>query len=95
MHVGLKLNRHGLLEGLTMTDGNGIPKSSIDVKPLGPGYLLIEPDAPPPPDSDVSLELNRALIDWQRKHPQHTVRATLPIEANGATTAIHVWYDEA
>lgn len=78
-----------------MTSGNGTPKITIEAQELGPGWLLFHPGSAPPMHSDLSLFLNRAVMDWQREHPNFRVRATLPIVANGATAAIQVWYDEA
>jgi len=42
---------------------------------------------------DLPLYLSKAVAAWQKQNPMLTVRATLPIVANGNTIATHVWFD--
>ena len=49
-------------------------------------------EQPSNPD-EVPLYLSKAVAAWQKQNPMLTVRATLPIVANGNTIAVHVWFD--
>lgn len=57
------------------------------------GWAVFLASSTPPATADLPLYLSRAVAAWQKQNPMLTVRATLPIIANGNTTATHVWFD--
>ena len=50
-------------------------------------------DAEPIDDKEPDGYLSKAVVAWQKQNPMLTVRATLPMVANGNTIAVHVWFD--
>lgn len=75
--------------------GNGKHTFTIDVAPVGPGYVIVAPRAGQgePPDATPFL-LSCSLRDWLAERPSFRVRASVPIVQHGQTVAIHLWYDE-
>jgi hypothetical protein len=46
-----------------------------------------------PSRSNCRWYLSKAVAAWQQQNSMLTVRATLPIVANGNTIAVHVWFE--
>ena len=60
---------------------------------MGTGWAVFVASGTPPEPEDLPLYLSKAVAARQKQNPMLTVRATLPIVANGNTIAVHVWFD--
>ena len=66
------------------------PVDRIDVATGGAIFLA---SGTPPTPEDLPLYLSKTVAAWLKQTPSLTVRATLPIVANGNTIAVHVWFE--
>jgi len=73
-------------------EGNGEGKTVINFLERG-NYILISPRNATNLPANIAIIVNRAFLDWMKKHPGIRIRAVLPIMQDGQTTALHVWYD--
>lgn len=81
-----------------MTDGNGTgggQRVSIDIIDNGEGWALLSAGTERPPLEALPGLLSNSLVDWMRQHPDRTVYNTLGVVSHGATTSIHVWYEDS
>lgn len=60
---------------------------------MAPGWAVFVASGTPPKPEDLPLYRSKAVAAWQKQNPMLTVRATLPIVANGNTNAVHVWFE--
>ena len=60
---------------------------------MGTGWACFLASGTPPKPEELPLYLSKAVAAWMKQTPSLTVRATLPIVANGNTIAVHVWFD--
>lgn len=76
-------------------------KGTVDYEPdneavnrldMAPGWAVFLASGTPPKPDDRPLYLSKAAAAWQKQTQSLTVRATLPIVANGNTIAVHVWF---
>ena len=68
-------------------------KEAINRLDMGPGWAAFVASGTPPKPEDLPLYLSKAVAAWMKQTPSLTVRATLPIVANGNTMAVHVRFD--
>jgi len=68
-------------------------KGQVDRLDMAAGWACFLASGTPPKPDDLPLYLSRAVAAWQKQNPMLTVRATLPIVANGNTMAMHVWFE--
>jgi hypothetical protein len=74
--------------------GNGSSKCFTSVTAMGPGWVVIHASQsnPPPPDM-LPYVLSQTLEQWSKSQPNIRIRAALPINKDGNTIGIHVWFD--
>ncbi len=72
-------------------DGNGSGKFEIVQQDLG-GWLRVCAGKGPQPD-DLPFFLSTALTDWFRQHPHLRMRCVVPVQRDGNTVELHVWYE--
>ena len=65
----------------------------VDRFDMREGWVVFKALEPPPAPEQLPLYLSKAVTAWLKQTPSLTVRATLPIVANGNTIAVHVWFD--
>ena len=68
-------------------------KEAVNRLDMGTGWVVFVASGTPPKPEDLPLYLSKAVAAWQKQKPMLTVRATLPIVANGNTIAVHVSFD--
>jgi hypothetical protein len=78
-----------------MSNGNGVASVTIDVEEPIPGWIRFTPEETPPAPDQLPVLLERAMCDWLLAHASCKPRAALAIVSEGATLAIHLWYDES
>jgi hypothetical protein len=66
---------------------------TIDRLDMGTGWVCFEAGEKPPPPGELPRYLNHMFYTWLQRHPEFTVRATLPVVENGNMVVLHVWFD--
>ena len=74
--------------------GSGERQILIHCDELAKGWVYVHAETPPADPSKLPYMLNDAFSRWLKQNPNTTVRAVLPIVADGNTVAIHVLFDK-
>jgi len=57
------------------------------------GWMRVFADRQEDLPDDLAVYLSQAVSDWFRQRPQMHLRTVAPIQVNGDTVELHVWYD--
>jgi hypothetical protein len=72
--------------------GNGKDEIRIHVTEIDENYVVFTVGEHAP-CVDATKALNQAVIDWYNDKGPAIIWSTVPIVQNGATWAIHVWFE--
>jgi len=76
-----------------MSNDGKAEKVSVTLGIIREGWAYLQSGEKEPDADMLPAILDRAINDWLRERKDIKVRAALPIQRNGHTIAIHIWYD--
>jgi hypothetical protein len=73
------------------TGGNGSGKFVVVNEDMG-GWIRFRATGQDIP-RDLPVYLEQSVAEWFRKRPEHRMRCVVPIQREGDTVELHVWYE--